>query len=64
MALQNLKHRYICGYKEFFVNWDSDDETMYVCIVMDCYETGDLETVLKNQRTKETALPEPILKKW
>ena len=22
MALQDLQHPYICGYKEFFVTWD------------------------------------------
>ena len=22
MALQDLRHPYICGYKEFFVTWD------------------------------------------
>eukprot|EP00911_Craspedida_sp_UC1_P002656 UC1_evm1s1954 len=64
MALEQLTHQYICGYREFFVNWDKQEETMYVCIVMDFYETGDLENVLKQQRAKEKALPEPILKKW
>jgi len=62
--LENLKHKYICGYKEFFCYWDKEDETMYVCIVMNFYETGDLEQVLKQQRSKETPLPEPIVKRW
>jgi len=30
MALEQLSHKYICGYKEFFVNWDKQEETMYV----------------------------------
>ena len=21
-ALEQLRHKYVCGYKEFFVNWD------------------------------------------
>ena len=45
MALEQLTHQYVCGYKEFFVNWDKLEDTMYVCIVMDYYETGDLEQV-------------------
>ncbi len=53
MALEQLSHKYVCGYKEFFVSWDASEETMYVCIVMDYYETGDLEGVLKNQRAKQ-----------
>lgn len=24
MALQELRHPYICGYKEFFVTWDKE----------------------------------------
>lgn len=31
---------------------------------MNFYETGDLEQVLKQQRSKETPLPEPIVKRW
>eukprot|EP00052_Salpingoeca_macrocollata_P000060 m.18503 g.18503 ORF g.18503 m.18503 type:complete len:635 (-) comp10094_c0_seq1:49-1953(-) len=64
MALEQLSHKYICGYKEFFVNWDKVEETMYVCIVMDYYETGDLENVLKQQRAKEKPMPEQLLKRW
>lgn len=64
MALEQLSHKYVCGYKEFFVNWDKLEETMYVCIVMEYYETGDLEHILKQQRAKEQPLPEQILKKW
>lgn len=64
MALEQLSHKYVCGYKEFFVNWDKLEETMYVCIVMEYYETGDLENVLKQQRAKEQPLPEQLLKKW
>ena len=32
--------------------------------MMNFYETGDLEQVLKQQRSKETPLPEPIVKRW
>ena len=24
MALQDLRHPYVCGYKEFFVTWDKE----------------------------------------
>lgn len=64
MALEQLTHKYICGYKEFFVNWDKAAETMYVCIVMQYYPTGDLDAVIHTQRSKGTALPEVVLKKW
>lgn len=37
---------------------------MFVCIVMDFYEAGDLDNVIRKQRSKETPLPEAVLKKW
>ena len=40
LALETLSHEYICGYRELFVNWDRDEATMFVCIVMDFYEAG------------------------
>ncbi|XP_033115678.1 serine/threonine kinase-like domain-containing protein STKLD1 [Anneissia japonica] len=64
MALQELQHPYVCGYKEFFVTWDKEEATMYVCIVMDYYKMGDLDRVLKQKRTKGEKVDELILKKW
>ena len=42
MALSELKHPNICGYKEFFVNWDKTASAMFVCIIMENYPNGDL----------------------
>ena len=64
MALQELRHQFICGYKEFFVTWDRDECAMFVCIVMDYYEMGDLAKVLKTKRVKRENIDEMILKKW
>ncbi|EDQ92536.1 uncharacterized protein MONBRDRAFT_30913 [Monosiga brevicollis MX1] len=64
MALEKLKHKYICGYRELFVNWDREKTSMFVCIVMDFYKAGDLDNVIKQYRSKEKAIPEKILKKW
>ena len=64
MALQELRHQFICGYKEFFVTWDRDECAMFVCIVMDYYEMGDLAKVLKTKRLKRENIDEMILKKW
>ena len=64
LALETLSHEYICGYRELFVNWDRDEATMFVCIVMDFYEAGDLDNIIRKQRAKEAPLPEKVLKKW
>ena len=42
MALSELKHKSVCGYKEFFVTWDAKNSAMYVCIIMENYPKGDL----------------------
>jgi len=64
LALQELRHPYICGYKEFFVTWDKEESAMFVCIVMDYYKLGDLDRALKQKRAKPEAIEEVILKKW
>ncbi|XP_039265397.1 serine/threonine kinase-like domain-containing protein STKLD1 [Styela clava] len=64
MALQELKHPFICGYKEFFVTWDKEESAMFVCIVMNFYEMGDLAKVIKTKRQKQEPIEEMIIKKW
>ncbi|EDV28030.1 uncharacterized protein TRIADDRAFT_63635 [Trichoplax adhaerens] len=64
MALQELRHPYVCGYKEFFVTWDKEESAMFVCIVMEYYKMGDLDRVLKQKRQKNEYIEELILKKW
>ncbi|XP_067940119.1 serine/threonine kinase-like domain-containing protein STKLD1 [Watersipora subatra] len=64
MALQELQHPYVCGYKEFFVTWDEEVAAMFVCIVMEYYKNGDLDRVLKQRRISKQPIEELILKKW
>lgn len=60
MALQELRHQYVCGYKEFFVTWDRDECAMFVCIVMNYYEMGDLAKVIKTKRLKQENIDEMV----
>ncbi|XP_013388890.1 serine/threonine kinase-like domain-containing protein STKLD1 isoform X2 [Lingula anatina] len=64
MALKELQHRSVCGYREFFVQWEKEESAMFVCIVMDHYKLGDLEKVLKQKRDKKENIEELIIKKW
>lgn len=64
MALQELAHPYICGYKEFFVSWDKEEGALFVCIVMDYYPMGDLEMLLRKKRDNKDRIDELMLKKW
>lgn len=61
MALQELRHEFICGYKEFFVTWDKEEEAMFVCIVMDYYEMGDLAKVIKTKRAKKEKIEKMVM---
>lgn len=60
MALQELQHPYICGYKEFFVTWDKEVAAMFVCIVMEFYKNGDLDRVLKQRRISKQPIEELV----
>ena len=42
LGSSELKHPNVCGYKEFFVNWDKSVSAMFVCIIMENYPNGDL----------------------
>lgn len=67
MALQELQHPYICGYKEFFVTWDQEVAAMFVCIVMEFYKNGDLDRVLKQRRVSKQPIEElvsPVLSSY
>lgn len=64
MALQELRHPFVCGYREFFVTWDKEESAMFVCIVMNYYEFGDLAKVIKTKRQKNECIEEMIIKKW
>ncbi|XP_065198183.1 serine/threonine kinase-like domain-containing protein STKLD1 isoform X1 [Sycon ciliatum] len=63
-ALSQLKHKYICGYREFFVMWDQKNQSMNVCIVMDYYKMGDLDQLMERKRKEKEPLDEMMIKKW
>ncbi|KAL8600836.1 hypothetical protein ACOMHN_056494 [Nucella lapillus] len=64
LALQKLDHPYVCGYKEFFVMWDKEESSMFVCIVMDYYSKGDLRSIIRDYQEKKIPIPEEKLKKY
>ncbi|XP_070175840.1 serine/threonine kinase-like domain-containing protein STKLD1 isoform X1 [Littorina saxatilis] len=64
LALQKLDHPYVCGYKEFFVMWDKEESSMFVCIVMDYYSKGDLRSVIKQHQDQNIPIPQETVKKY
>ena len=43
--LKNLRHPYICRFKQYFVDQSR------LCIIFDYSDKGDLESFIKNQKT-------------
>lgn len=64
LALLDLKHSYICQYKEFFVSWDKELSAMFVTVVSDYYETGNLTKFLQEMRKNRESVSEKVVMKW
>ncbi|XP_071097519.1 serine/threonine kinase-like domain-containing protein STKLD1 [Haliotis cracherodii] len=64
MALRQLQHPYVCGYKEFFVMWDKEESSMFVCIVMDYYSKGDLKKIIQQYQKDKQPMEEEVVKRY
>ncbi|KAL4218629.1 JUN phosphorylation [Mactra antiquata] len=62
--LKDLQHVYVSGYKEFFVLWEKQDSSVYICILMDYFPKGNLESVLSKYREKKEVIDEEQIKQW
>ncbi|XP_052222133.1 serine/threonine kinase-like domain-containing protein STKLD1 isoform X1 [Dreissena polymorpha] len=62
--LQNLQHVYVSGYNEFFVLWEQQDSSVYICILMDYFPNGTLEDILTEYRGKKEVIEEQKIKFW
>ncbi|XP_060595198.1 serine/threonine kinase-like domain-containing protein STKLD1 isoform X3 [Ruditapes philippinarum] len=63
-VLRDLQHVYVSGYKEFFVLWEKQDSSVYICILMDYFPKGTLLTVLSKYREKKEVIDEEQIKQW
>ncbi|XP_052790409.1 serine/threonine kinase-like domain-containing protein STKLD1 isoform X2 [Mya arenaria] len=63
-ALRDLQHVYVSGYNEFFVLWEKQDSSVYICILMDYYPEGTLDTMLEKYRQKNGVIQEQQVKFW
>ncbi|KAL5011496.1 hypothetical protein ScPMuIL_010047 [Solemya velum] len=64
LELQDLNHPYISGFKEFFVTWDKENSSMFICFVMDYFPDGNLEQVIEKNRATKTRIKEQTIKDW
>ncbi|XP_053380430.1 serine/threonine kinase-like domain-containing protein STKLD1 isoform X2 [Mercenaria mercenaria] len=63
-VLRDLQHVYVSGYKEFFVIWEKQDSSVYICVLMDYFPKGTLDTVLSKYREKKEVIDEEQIKQW
>ncbi|XP_076091936.1 uncharacterized protein LOC143063599 isoform X2 [Mytilus galloprovincialis] len=64
LALQELNHPYVSGYKEFFVMWEKKDSSMYMCIAMDYFPKGHLGQYIDEKRQSKEIIDEEKIKTW
>ena len=62
--LQQINHCNICVYKDVFVHWDKELTAVFLCMVMDFYELGNLDKKLNCQREKGEPMDETTIKSW
>jgi probable inactive protein kinase-like protein SgK071 len=64
LALKDLQHRFVCQYKDFFVSWDKEAESVSMGIVMEYYEHGALDKLIKLRRSKGEPIEEQVVRRW
>ncbi|XP_063001057.1 serine/threonine kinase-like domain-containing protein STKLD1 [Elgaria multicarinata webbii] len=57
MDLLELKHQNICPYKEMFITWDNRISSVFLCLVMQYSEQGNLSSFMKAKRQKHETIP-------
>eukprot|EP01006_Ploeotia_vitrea_P031995 TRINITY_DN64269_c0_g1_i1.p1 TRINITY_DN64269_c0_g1~~TRINITY_DN64269_c0_g1_i1.p1 ORF type:complete len:889 (-),score=108.46 TRINITY_DN64269_c0_g1_i1:398-3064(-) len=61
--LMDLKHKHIIGYKDFFIHKDRYED-LYVCLVMELCEHGDLSEKIREMKRKHMKFDERRIIKW
>ncbi|XP_050407760.2 serine/threonine kinase-like domain-containing protein STKLD1 isoform X2 [Patella vulgata] len=64
VSLQALQHPYISSYKDFFVMWEKETSSMYLCIATQYYPEGDLSSVIKSYQEQKQPVEEEVVKKY
>ncbi|XP_075628080.1 serine/threonine kinase-like domain-containing protein STKLD1 isoform X2 [Balearica regulorum gibbericeps] len=62
--LLKLHHSNICAYKEFFVTWDNEISSLFLCLVMEHSGQGDLSSVIKEKRHKSEKITDMVILKF
>ncbi|MEE6519356.1 hypothetical protein FKM82_031125 [Ascaphus truei] len=61
MVLLNLQHPNICAYKEFFITWDNTISSLFLSLVMDVSDQGDLGGIVRLKRQLVKKMDETVI---
>ncbi|NXL35063.1 STKL1 protein, partial [Glaucidium brasilianum] len=64
MDLLKLHHSNVCAYKEFFVTWDNEISSLFVCLVMQHSGQRDLSSVIEEKRQKSEKITDMVVLKF
>ncbi|XP_028570491.1 serine/threonine kinase-like domain-containing protein STKLD1 isoform X2 [Podarcis muralis] len=62
MELLKLNHQNICSYKEFFIIWENQISSLFLCLVMHYSDQGDLSSLIKAKRQKPEKIKKKVIK--
>ncbi|XP_063172519.1 serine/threonine kinase-like domain-containing protein STKLD1 [Candoia aspera] len=62
MELLKIKHRNICAYEEFFIIWDNQVSSLFLCLVMHYSNQGDLSSLIKAKRLKHERFQTKVIR--
>ncbi|XP_019331221.2 serine/threonine kinase-like domain-containing protein STKLD1 isoform X5 [Alligator mississippiensis] len=62
--LLKLQHANICAYKELFISWDNKISSLFLCLVTQYLDHGDLSSLIKANRQKLKKMEHTVISKF
>nr|XP_025040797.1 serine/threonine kinase-like domain-containing protein STKLD1 isoform X5 [Pelodiscus sinensis] len=64
MDLLELQHSNICIYKEMFITWDNKISSLFLCLVMQHSNQGDLSSLIGEKRKKREKVEDRVIQRF
>uniref|UniRef100_A0A6I8N6W9 Serine/threonine kinase-like domain-containing protein STKLD1 n=1 Tax=Ornithorhynchus anatinus TaxID=9258 RepID=A0A6I8N6W9_ORNAN len=64
MTLLKLQHQNIRSYQELFITWDNKISSLFLCLVMQHSDKGDLSELMEAKRRKRQKIEPQVVKKF
>ncbi|GFN88385.1 serine/threonine protein kinase [Plakobranchus ocellatus] len=63
MELKKMDHPYVVGYKDFFISYEKEASSVFINIISQYFEQGDLRKLITEYQERKEAIPEDVIKK-